>query len=241
GRPRRSGVLATAERRGGRRPRLAVAGQAVGAELGAERDQRRKVPHRLDRPRLRDPDEAVRVEVVAEQQRGVLVDRGEQARHAVVEQVALVDRLEPDRVALLAEPREHGLALRLRLQRLGPQLALVGGLLGDRLPEVEGYSHPASSFVQYETIRSAPARLIAVSDSSAACRSSSQPRAPAAFSIAYSPETLYAPTGRSKRSRAARITSRFGSAGLTRSASAPSATSSSHSRSASRTLAGSSW
>ena len=41
--------------------------------------------------------------------------------------------------------------------------------------------------------------------------------------------------------RTARSTSRFGSAGLTSSASAPSATSSSHSRSASRTLAGSSW
>ncbi len=36
-------------------------------------------------------------------------------------------------------------------------------------------SHAARSFVQYETIMSAPARLIAVSDSSAACRSSSQP------------------------------------------------------------------
>src|SRR4029079_470775 len=93
GRPRRSGVLATAERRGGRRPRLAVPGQDVGAELGAERDQARTGAHRLDGPRLRDPDEAVRVEVVAEQQRGVLVDRGEQARKAVVEKVALGDTL----------------------------------------------------------------------------------------------------------------------------------------------------
>src|SRR5205085_2056202 len=61
----------------------------------------------------------------------------------------------------------------------------------------------------------------------------------AALSIAYSPETLYAAIGSSKRSRAARITSRYGRAGLIISTSAPSATSSSHSRSASRTFAGS--
>src|SRR4029453_15842254 len=77
------------------------------------------------------------------------------------------------------------------------------------------HSHSASSFVQYETMKSAPARLIAVSDSSAACGSSSQPDWAAALSIAYSPETLYAPTGSSNRSRTARRTSRYGSAGLT--------------------------
>src|SRR4029077_7129111 len=102
-------------------------------------------------------------------------------------------------------------------------------------------SHVARSFVQYETMRSAPARLIAVSASSAAVCSSSQPCAAAALTIAYSPETLYAASGRSKRSRAARITSRYGRAGLIISMSAPSATSSSHSRSASRTFAGSIW
>ena len=47
-----------------------------------------------------------------------------------------------------------------------------------------------SPFVQYEMTKSAPARLIAVSDSSAACRSSRRPRAAAALTIAYSPETL---------------------------------------------------
>ena len=41
-----------------------------------------------------------------------------------------------------------------------------------------------------EAAESAPARLIAVSDSSAAWRSSSHPCAAAAFTIAYSPETL---------------------------------------------------
>ena len=51
-------------------------------------------------------------------------------------------------------------------------------------------SHVARSFVQYEKTRSAPARLIAVKDSRAAARSSRWPAAAAAFTIAYSPETL---------------------------------------------------
>ena len=50
----------------------------------------------------------MRVEVVAEQQRRVVVGRREQARPAVVDEVALVDRLEPERVARLAERREDG-------------------------------------------------------------------------------------------------------------------------------------
>src|SRR5205823_2323773 len=108
-------------------------------------------------------------------------------------------------------------------------------------PAVLFQSHSASAPVQYDTTRSAPARLIAASDSSAACRSSSQPRAAAAFTIAYSPDTLYAATGTSNASRTARITSRYGSAGLIMIASAPSSMSSSLSRSASRTLAGSIW
>src|SRR5690348_18235845 len=83
-------------------------------------------------------------------------------------------------------------------------------------------------------MRSAPARLIAVSDSSAAARSSSHPARAAALTIAYSPETLYAASGAWNASRAARITSRYGNAGLIMIASAPSARSILHSRSASR-------
>jgi hypothetical protein len=146
--PRGPCFVPAAERRGGRRPGLAVARQAVGSELGAERDQGGEIGDRLDRARLGDADEPVRVEVVAEQQRRVLVDRREQARPAVVEQVALVDRLEPQRVALLAERREDGLALRLGLQRLAPEPALLRGLLGNRVPQIKRYSQPASSFVQ---------------------------------------------------------------------------------------------
>jgi hypothetical protein len=134
----------------------------------------------------------VRVEVVAQQQGRVGVGRGEEPRPAIVEEVALVDRLEPQRVALLAERREERLELAFAggAQRLLPEPALASRLARDRVPEVKGYNQRASSFVQYETTRSAPARTIAVRDSSAASRSSSHPFAPAAFSIAYSPETL---------------------------------------------------
>jgi hypothetical protein len=90
----------------------------------------------------------VRVEVVAEQQRGVAVRRREQARASVVEQVALVDGLEAERVTLLAEPREDGLALRLVRERVVPEPALARGFLDDRVPQRNGYSQPASSFVQ---------------------------------------------------------------------------------------------
>jgi hypothetical protein len=45
----------------------------------------------------------VRVEVVAEQERRVVVGRREEPRRAVVQQVALVDRLEAEAVALLGQ------------------------------------------------------------------------------------------------------------------------------------------
>jgi hypothetical protein len=114
------------------------------------RDQRGQVGDRLDGPGLRDPDEAVRVEVVAQQERRVVVGRREQARATVVEQVALVDGLQPERVPLLCQRREDrfGLALTVRPKRLRPERALGGRLLRDRPPDVQGYSQPASSFVQ---------------------------------------------------------------------------------------------
>ena len=146
--PGQARVLPSAERRGGRGPRLAVAGEAVGAQLRTQRDQRGEVAHGLDGARVGDPDEPVRVEVVAEQERGVGVGGLEQARAPVVEQVALVDRLEAERVSLLGQRREDRLALRLLAERLTPQATLVRGLASDRVPEVGRYSPPASSFVQ---------------------------------------------------------------------------------------------
>jgi hypothetical protein len=67
-----------------------------------------------------------------------------------VEQVALVDRLEPERIPLLAEPGEDRLELTLagRAQGLLPEPALAPRLLRDRLPEVDRYSQRARSFVQ---------------------------------------------------------------------------------------------
>jgi ribosomal protein L16/L10AE len=150
GRPFEPCGLTPAEGRRGRRPGLAVTRQVVGPELGAQRDQRCQVRHRLDRARLGHADEPVRVEVVAQEERRVRVDRREEARPAVVEQVALVDRLETDGVALLRERREDRLvlALPLRTQRLLPEAALTRRPDGDRLPEGAGYSQAARSFVQ---------------------------------------------------------------------------------------------
>ena len=49
------------------RPRVAVSGAAIGAALGAERDEVREVVHRDDVAALRHSHEAVSVEVVAEE------------------------------------------------------------------------------------------------------------------------------------------------------------------------------
>jgi hypothetical protein len=144
------GLAPLAELRRGLGPGLAVAWKPVRAKLRAERDQRGKVGHVLHASRLRDADETVRVEVVAEQQRGVVVLRREEARPAVVEQVPLVDRLEPERVELLGERREDRLALALVVgpERVAPEPALGRRLRRDRLPEIGGYNQAASSFVQ---------------------------------------------------------------------------------------------
>jgi hypothetical protein len=92
----------------------------------------------------------VGVEIVAEQERRVGVTRVEETGPPVVEQVALVDRLEPERVAPLAERREDRLVVTLavRAQRVLPDPALPRRLARDRLPEVERYDQVASSFVQ---------------------------------------------------------------------------------------------
>src|SRR6185503_2168914 len=103
----------------------------------------------------------------------------------------------------------------------------------------DSLSHPATSAAWYVMIASAPALRMPVSASSTARRSSIQPRWAAALSMAYSPLTLYATRGSRVRSRTARITSRYASAGFTMRKSAPSASSSPASSTASRTFAGS--
>ena len=88
---------------------------------------------------------------------------------------------------------------------------------------------------------SAPARLIASRCSSATASPSIQPSCAAAFTIAYSPLTLYAATGTSNAARTSAMTSRYASAGFTITMSAPSSTSSATSAIASRPLAASIW
>jgi hypothetical protein len=92
----------------------------------------------------------VGVEVVAEQEGGVGIGGREQSWPSVVEEVALVDRLQAQRVALLAEWREDRLELTFLLgpQRRLPEPALPRGLEGDGFPEARRYSQRASSFVQ---------------------------------------------------------------------------------------------
>ena len=118
--------LAGAEQRGGRGPGLAVAVAPVGRNLRAERDQVGQVGDGLDLFERCDADEPVRVEVVAEQDRRVEIGRSEEAGTAEVEEVALVDRLEPEREARLGERREDRLELTLVVgaQRGGPERAL---------------------------------------------------------------------------------------------------------------------
>src|SRR5262249_57042239 len=116
--------LAGAEQRRARGPGRSVAWGRVGLELRTQGDELGQIGDRLDAADVRDPDQAVRVEVVAEQERGVLVDRLEHARPSVVDEVALVDRLEPDRIALVPHDRVDGLALGLRPPRLMPERAL---------------------------------------------------------------------------------------------------------------------
>ena len=144
---------------------LALGGRAEARPVAGRR------PHGLDRLRIGVPEE--------ERPPG----------HDPVEQAPAVGVLEvralaPPHEERLVQPdgahRAHRRVDAARDQRPRPPGQLAAG------PHSDG----ASSLAQYVTIRSAPARRIAVSDSSAACRSSSHPRAAAAFTIAYSPETL---------------------------------------------------
>src|SRR5439155_21097852 len=100
-----------AEQRRGRRPERAVAARLFGAQLRGERGQLREVCDRVDLAERRDADDAVCIEIGAEQKRGVGVARRKEPRRAGVDEGALVDRLEAERVPLLAERREDRVAL----------------------------------------------------------------------------------------------------------------------------------
>ena len=115
-----SGAVAEPER--GLCPRLTVADRPLGPEVGAARDQLGELADGVDVTRRGDPDEAVCVEVVAQEQRRVVIRWGEEPRSAVVSEVALVHGLEPECVRLAAELREDRLVLALsfRPERVAP-------------------------------------------------------------------------------------------------------------------------
>jgi hypothetical protein len=147
-------LVARAEQRDRRRPDDAVgrlaAGARLRAELGAEGEELREVGHDRHVAVLGDPDETVRVEVVAEEDARVAVRGREEPRAAVVEEVALVDRLEAEREARLGERREDsdGLPVARLEERGGPEVALARRLVGDRLPDVRYESQSAASLAQ---------------------------------------------------------------------------------------------
>src|SRR5215204_3623150 len=126
---------AVAEQRNARRPGRTVFSRMLGAELGAERDQLSHVGDRLDRAGCREPHEPLRVQIVTEQEDRVAVARREEPRTSVVDEVALVDRLDGDREARVREPGEDRLAVAgaARTERIAPERALALGLERDLL------------------------------------------------------------------------------------------------------------
>jgi hypothetical protein len=117
-------------------PRVAVARFAFSAETRAEGDQLGELGDRVDVACRGNANEPVRVEVVAEQERELVVRRCKEARASVVAEVALVDRLEPEREALVAEEREDGLTLGLGARGVGPERRLARRVGDDLVPEV---------------------------------------------------------------------------------------------------------
>src|SRR5262249_54671329 len=96
---------ATPDQRGGGGPGLPVPGSSVRAELGAEGDERGQVGDRVDVVVLSDPDESVGVQVVPEEERVPAVAGGEEPRPPEVEEVPLVDRLDPESEAWFRQER----------------------------------------------------------------------------------------------------------------------------------------
>jgi hypothetical protein len=112
------------------RPPLGTKLRAQGKELGEIGDD----VHLSDRG---DPDESMGVEVVAEEDGDVAVGRREEAGPAVMEEITLVNGLEPDGEPFVTKRRENQrlLALSPRPEGGAPERALPLGLAGDGLPE----------------------------------------------------------------------------------------------------------
>ena len=128
------------EKRDRRRPRRSVTGLACGTQVSAKSQELGQVGHDADVSLPRDPHETVGVEVVAEEDARVAVCRRKQASPPVVEEIALVDRLNAEREALVREGREDRklLPFRLRPTCCTPERTLPLRLPGDRVPERGG-------------------------------------------------------------------------------------------------------
>jgi hypothetical protein len=128
------------EKRDRRCPSRPVTRLALRAQMGAEGEELGEVGDHSDVSFLGDAHETVGVEVVAEEDARVAVCRRKQASAPVVEEIALVDRLDPEREALVREGREDRklLPFRLRPKCCVPERTLPLRLPGDGLPEPGG-------------------------------------------------------------------------------------------------------
>jgi hypothetical protein len=128
------------EKRDGRGPRRPVARLPLRAQMSAEGQELGEIGDHSDVSLLGDAHETVGVEVVAEEDARVAVCRRKQASAPVVEEIALVDRLDAEREALVREGRENRklLPFRLRPNSCAPERTLPLRLPGDGLPERRG-------------------------------------------------------------------------------------------------------
>ncbi len=196
------------------------------------------------------PQRRARVADARAERRGILLQRQRDVRADAAFACELIERSRkivvagPDRAIVERDAellREH--RVDARRQRIAKSAARTPQIVEPA--KASGRSVRLASATSRHRARStsAPHRRLRAGCRSAlrarTLRSSSQPFANAAFSIAYSPLTWYANVGTPKRSFTRRTMSRYGSAGLTMTMSAPSSRSSAISRSASSPLAGS--
>jgi hypothetical protein len=128
------------EKRDRRGPRRPVARLALRAQMSAEGQELGEVGDHSDVSLVGNAHETVGVEVVAEEDARVAVCRRKQAGPPVVEKIALVDRLDAEREALVREGREDRklLPFRLRPKCCAPERTLPLCLPGDGLPDGRG-------------------------------------------------------------------------------------------------------
>ena len=148
----------------------ASSGRLLGARLGAQRDDVGQLADGLDVAQLRQPREAQRVEPVARQQREIGLDRPEQARRAVVQQLALADGLDHEGdvglAAARARPGRGGGAQRAVLGRRGPQ-----GVGQQAALRQQGGVHGGQRHAQNASRKAAAAASTVRSTCSASCAS----------------------------------------------------------------------